>query len=251
MIVAVSGKGGTGKTVIAALLVRCFTGMGREVLAIDADPDSNLAEALGVEVERTLGEIREEMLAKMESLPPGVSWRTTLEYETHRAIVEAEDFDLLSMGRPEGQGCYCAVNHVLRQIIDTLAENYEVVVIDTEAGLEHLSRRTTQSVDVMLVVTDTSKRGITTALRIKELAEELSIGFRKLAVVINRATPETEGRLQEYAEELGLEVAGVVPEDAQVRELDLRGEPLLKLSEDSPAARAVCGIARKVMELGA
>ncbi len=251
MIIAVSGKGGTGKTVVAALLVRCFTEMGREVLAIDADPDANLGEALGVQVERTLGDIREEMLKRMESMPPGVSWRTALEYETHRAIVEADEFDLLSMGRPEGQGCYCAVNHVLRQIIDTIAENYEVVVIDTEAGLEHLSRRTTQNVDVMLVVTDTSKRGITTALRIRELAESLSISFRKLGVVINRATPETEQRIEEYAREVGLEVAGVVPEDAEVRELDLMGEPLLKLSRDSPAKRAVCGIAEKLMELGA
>ncbi|NOZ58088.1 MAG: AAA family ATPase [Euryarchaeota archaeon] len=248
MIIAVSGKGGTGKTVIASLLVRSLAERNAyDILAIDSDPDSNLPDALGVEVERTIGDIREELLEKRDSLPPGVSWRSQLEYEVMRALVETESFDLLSMGRPEGPGCYCAANHVLREIIDTMAGNYDYVIIDTEAGLEHLSRRTTQNVDVMLVVTDTSKRGITTAARIKELAEELNIKFDSIYVVINRATAGTEEKLQEYAGEVGLEVIGTVPEDENVRMYDHEGRPLMELPGDTPALRAVRGIAEKIV----
>ncbi len=247
MIIAVSGKGGTGKTVVASLLVRSLAERDAyDILAIDSDPDSNLPEALGVTVERTIGDIREDLLEKRDSLPPGVSWRSQLEYEAMRAIVETDRFDLISMGRPEGPGCYCAANHVLREIIDTLAKNYDYVVIDTEAGLEHLSRRTTQNVDVMLVVTDTSKRGITTAARIKELTQELDIKFEEMYVVINRATEETKEKLEEYAREIGLEVIGVVPEDENVRRFDHEGRPLIELPADSPAFRAVREIAEKI-----
>ncbi len=247
MIIAVSGKGGTGKTVVASLLVRSLAERDTyDILAIDSDPDSNLPEALGVEVERTIGEIREELLEKRDSLPPGVSWRSRLEYEAMRALVETEGFDLLSMGRPEGPGCYCAANHVLREIIDTLAKNYDYVIIDTEAGLEHLSRRTTQNVDTMLVVTDTSKRGITTAARIRELAEELQVKFRDIYLVINRATEDTEQKLQEYAREIGLEVIGIVPEDENVRRYDYEGRPLIELPADTPAFSAVREIAEKI-----
>ncbi len=247
MIIAVSGKGGTGKTVVASLLVRSLAERDTyDILAIDSDPDSNLPEALGVEVERTIGEIREELLEKRDSLPPGVSWRSRLEYEAMRALVETEGFDLLSMGRPEGPGCYCAANHVLREIIDTLAKNYDYVIIDTEAGLEHLSRRTTQNVDTMLVVTDTSKRGITTAARIRELAEELQVKFRDIYLVINRATEDTEQKLQEYAREIGLEVIGIVPEDENVRRYDYEGRPLIELPADTPALSAVREIAKKI-----
>ncbi len=247
MIIAVSGKGGTGKTVVASLLVRSLAERDTyDILAIDSDPDSNLPEALGVEVERTIGEIREELLEKRDSLPPGVSWRSRLEYEAMRALVETEGFDLLSMGRPEGPGCYCAANHVLREIIDTLAKNYDYVIIDTEAGLEHLSRRTTQNVDTMLVVTDTSKRGITTAARIRELAEELQVKFRDIYLVINRATEDTEQKLQEYAREIGLEVIGIVPEDENVRRYDYEGRPLIELPADTPAFSAVREIAKKI-----
>ncbi|WP_456475620.1 ATP-binding protein [Candidatus Pyrohabitans sp.] len=248
MIIAVSGKGGTGKTVIASLLVRSLTERNAyDILAIDSDPDSNLPEALGVEVERTIGDIREELLEKRDSLSPGMSWHSQLEYEAMRALVEDRAFDLLSMGRPEGAGCYCAANHVLRGIIDTIAKNYDYVVIDTEAGLEHLSRRTTQNVDVMLVVTDTSKRGITTAARIKELAQEMKIKFKSIYVVINRATAETKQRLEDYAREIGLEVIGVVPEDENVKSYDHEGKPLIELPPDTPALEAVRKIAEKIV----
>lgn len=247
MIIAVSGKGGTGKTMLSALLIRALAEENKyDILAIDSDPDSNLPEALGVEVEKTIGDIREELLDRRENLPPGMSWRQLLEYEAMDSLVETDRFDLLSMGRPEGPGCYCAVNHVLREIIDGMAKNYDYVVIDTEAGLEHLSRRTTQNVDTMLVVTDTSKRGMATAKRIKELADELHIKFSRLGVVINRATPEVEEKLESYAREIGMEVVGVVPEDELVKKFDLEGKPLIHLPEDSKAYTAVKNIAKKI-----
>ncbi len=250
MIIAVSGKGGTGKTMVSALLIRAMAEKGKyDILAIDSDPDSNLPEALGVEVEKNIGDIREELLGERDKLPIGTSWQQKLEYEAMRALVETDEFDLLSMGRPEGPGCYCAANNVLREIIDTIAKNYDIVIIDTEAGLEHLSRRTTQNVDIMLIVTDTSKRGVTTAARIKELAGELKIKFSRLNVIINRVTPELEDRIKNYVNDIGLEVAGTVPEDELIREFDVEGKPLTELPEESKAYRAIKGIANR-LELG-
>ncbi len=250
MIIAVSGKGGTGKTMVSALLIRAMAEKGKyDILAIDSDPDSNLPDALGVEVEKNIGDIREELLGERDKLPVGTSWQQKLEYEAMRALVETDEFDLLSMGRPEGAGCYCAANNVLREIIDTIAKNYDIVIIDTEAGLEHLSRRTTQNVDIMLIVTDTSKRGVTTAARIKELAGELKIKFSRLNVIINRVTPEIEDKIKNYVNEIGLEVAGIVPEDELIRGFDVEGKPLTELPEESKAYRAIKGIANR-LELG-
>lgn len=247
MIVAVSGKGGTGKTVVSSLIVKALSEKdSSDILAIDSDPDSNLPEALGVRVEKTVGNIRERLLEEREKLPPGQSWQQRMEYEVMAAMAENSYFDLLSMGRPEGQGCYCAANHVLRAIVDNMAKNYDFVVIDTEAGLEHLSRRTTQSVDTMLVVTDNSKRSLATAVRIKELAEELNIKFSRLAVILNRVTPESEDIVKNYAREMGLEVAGILPEDEFVREQDFLGKPLLEVPGHSKAYRAVRDIVEKL-----
>lgn len=246
MIVAVSGKGGTGKTMVSTLLVHLLKEKG-DLLAIDADPDSNLPETLGLPVEKTLGDVREEILKERDNLSPEMSWASLLEYKIQGAMEEEDEFDLLVMGRPEGDGCYCAVNNVLKNIIDTIAKNYDTVVIDTEAGLEHLSRRTTQDVDVMLVVSDSSKRGLETAKRIKELAAQLKIKFKDIKVIINRTSPENEGRLTEMAKEMGLEVVGIIPEDEQVKSLDTEGLPLTGLAEDSAAFLAVKNISEKLV----
>jgi CO dehydrogenase maturation factor len=246
MIIAVSGKGGTGKTVVSTLLVRLLKDSG-DLLAIDADPDSNLPETLGTPVEKTLGDVREEILEERDKLAPEQSWASLLEYKIQGALEETDDYDLLVMGRPEGPGCYCAVNNVLRNIIDVLARNYDHVVIDTEAGLEHLSRRTTQDVDIMLVVTDSSRRGLDTAKRIVELAHHLKIKFKDIFVVLNRTSPENEANLKETAKEMALEVIGVVPEDEGVRALDTEGRPLTELPEESGAFKAVKDITEKLM----
>jgi CO dehydrogenase maturation factor len=246
VIIAVSGKGGTGKTVVASFLVKILSDKG-DLLAIDADPDANLADTLNVEVDKTIGNVREELLRDRDKLPATQSWRSKLEYDVMGATIETDTFDMLVMGRPEGQGCYCPLNHVLRDIVDTVAKNYNYVVIDAEAGLEHLSRRTTQDVDVMLVVTDASKRGITTAGRIKELAEHLEIRFESLYLISNRTTKENEEKMKEFAGDVGLEVIGTIPEDEKVREFDFEGRPLIEL-EDSKALNAVDKIVKKLVK---
>ncbi|MEE9474296.1 MAG: AAA family ATPase [Candidatus Hydrothermarchaeaceae archaeon] len=245
MIIAVSGKGGTGKTVVSSLLVKILSEKEFDILAIDADPDANFSDALGVRAERTIGNIREDILKNRDKLPPTQSWRSRLEYDVMGATVETDKFDILVMGRPEGQGCYCPLNHVLREIIDKVAKNYDYVIIDAEAGLEHLSRRTTQDVDIMLVVTDPSKRGITTAQRIKELSEHLEITFKGLFLIANRTSPDSEEKIREYAEEIGLEVLGFIPEDEKVSKYDFEGRPLIELN--SKALSAVEKIVEKLV----
>lgn len=244
MIIAVSGKGGTGKTLISSLLIRSLKGSGRDILAIDADPDSNLPEALGIEVERTVGDVREDLKKDTAAgnIPQGANKWDILDYKIMESVIETPEFDLLVMGRPEGSGCYCAVNSMLRKIIGTLSSNYDIIVIDTEAGLEHLSRRTTQNVDIMLVVTDTSKRGILTAQRIRELSKELDISFNESYLIVNRVKPGKEEEILKKVSETGLNVIGTVYEDEIVSEYDLEGKPLINLPDDSSAGTAISKI---------
>ena len=244
--VALAGKGGTGKTTLAGMLIKYLVAKEKTpILAVDADCNSNLNEVLGLGIANTLGNAREDM--KKGSVPSGMTKDIFMSMKLEEAVIESDAFDLIVMGQPEGQGCYCPVNHVLREIIDTVAKNYDYVVIDAEAGLEHLSRRTTQDVDVMLVVTDPSKRGITTAHRIKELAEHLEIKFAGLYLIANRTTKESEEKMGDYAKEAGLEVIGTIPEDEKVREFDFEGRPLIEI-EDSKALNAVEKILQKLVK---
>ena len=177
MIIAVSGKGGTGKTLVSSILVKLLSKTGKDLLVIDADPDSNMPETLGVDIEKTVGDVREDLKKDIGegNIPTGMNKWDILDYKIMESIIETPDFDLLMMGRPEGSGCYCAVNNMLRKIIENVSSNYDYIIIDTEAGLEHLSRRTTQNVDTMLVVSDSSRRGLQTASRVGKLANELDI----------------------------------------------------------------------------
>jgi len=237
--IVVAGKGGTGKTLVSALLVRDQRKHGA-VLAIDADPDANLPETLGVEARNTVGQAREKVLDYKTRRNETSTITAEQQFEQHlmESIVEEEDFDLLVMGRSEGEGCYCAVNHILRGIIDTQAKNYPTVVIDSEAGLEHISRRTARDVDVMLVVTDASARGINTARRVAELAGELRVDFGRLLVLVNKITDQTQQIIEKHAKEAGLELIGFLPFDHQVVENDALGRPIWELSEDQPVVKA-------------
>ncbi len=245
MNIAVSGKGGVWKTMLSSLLVKVFSDENTNLLAVDADPDSNLPETLGIQVEKTIGDLREQILESRDR-SPGSTLQDVLEYHVMDAIEETDKFDLLEMGRPEGAGCYCAVNHILRAIIDKWSKGYDTVIIDTEAGLEHLSRRTTQDVDIMIVVTDTSKRGIETAKRIKALANDLDISFKKLYVVINRADKRMSEGIKKELENSGLAVIGSIPEDKNVLEFDYDGRPLTELPDDSPALKEVAVIKERL-----
>jgi CO dehydrogenase maturation factor len=260
--IAVAGKGGTGKTTIAALLIRYLRerGLG-PVLAIDADPSSNLNVALGLPLEATIGSIREEMLSQVHggAFGAGLSKQDYLQYEIENALVESDGVDLLAMGRPEGPGCYCSANNMLRQAVDRLTTSYNFVVIDNEAGLEHLSRRTTVNVDLLLAVSDFSVRGLMAAGRVAQLVDELKTRVGRVALVINRALPDcNEGDLPDVASlspeqrqvisDYDLELAGLIPSDSLVSTYDAAARPLVTLPPDSAIVRAVTRIADALVE---
>jgi CO dehydrogenase maturation factor len=242
-VIALAGKGGTGKTSIAGLTVRYLMEKKKKpVLAVDADSNSCLHEALGVDVHATIGHLREESLQTIRSgagRPGGMSMEQLFDYQVQQSVIESKGFDLMVMGRPEGPGCYCAANNIIRKYTDKLSETYSYVVIDNEAGMEHLSRRTTHKVDLLMIVSDPTVRGIKTAQRIAALVKELDLDIDRHALVINRVSGDEGPGLKKLAEELGLEVAGLVPQDRIVFENDLQGKAIIELPADSPAVKAV------------
>ena len=234
LTIAISGKGGTGKTMLSALLVRYFSKFG-DVFAIDADPDSNLPDVLGIETKKDVGSVREDVLnIRSEQLSPTTSKKEVFEMELLQIVEEHPDFDLLAMGRSEGAGCYCTINHILRDVIDTKARNYDTVIIDCEAGLEHLSRRTTRDADVMIVVTDATKKGILAAKRVKELSKEVNVEFDRIVVVANKVTPEMRPLMEQLGKENNLEIIGYIPFDPLISQFDIEGRSLMELPENSP-----------------
>lgn len=241
--IALAGKGGTGKTTVASLIVRALSEMGvPSVLAVDADPNACLHEGLGVEVERSVGEITEEMLANADSNPNGMSKDAWLEYHIQRYVVEHAHFDLLSMGRPEGAGCYCYANNLVRGCVDDLSRAYRFVVMDNEAGLEHLSRRTTRDVDLLLMVADPAVRGIRTAATLSALADELKIAVGARYLLINRVSGPLDPALVAAVAETGVELLGTVPTDEAIGHIDLAGTGVFDLPADSAALAAVKGL---------
>jgi CO dehydrogenase maturation factor len=250
-VIAISGKGGVGKTTFASLVIRYLLDEGlKPILAVDADSNSNLDIALGVGLEATIGNVREKMSLETQkgTLPAGMAKQDILEIQIEQALVETPQFDLVSMGRPEGPGCYCAINNMLRVFLDRLNKGYEFVVVDNEAGMEHLSRRTTRGVDIMFIVSDPSHRGLATALRIRDLAREMEIGVSRFYLVLSRMRGELTGPLAEEVEGLTIELAGVIPDDPAVAESDETGRPLIELGEDSTARAAVRAIMENVLQ---
>ncbi len=246
--IAVAGKGGTGKTTLAGFLIDYLIEKKiTPILGVDADPNANLNEVLGEDVEITLGDIREDISVKNRdgNLPGGMSKTDYINYKLQQAIIEGHGFDLLVMGRPEGAGCYCFANGILREATDRLSDNYKVMVIDNEAGLEHLSRRTTKSVDIMFAVSECSKRGIEAASRVKELIEELQLDVKELYLIVNRVPKEgLSDDIKQTIENYGLKLAGTIPQDELVFEYDNKGIPLVRLPKDSDAVKS----ARKIFD---
>ena len=238
--VAITGKGGVGKTTVAALAVRLLVEAGEgPVLAVDADPNLNLNTALGVTVEETVGDVREEGLDRASALPGGMAKSEFLRLRVQQSLVESKGFDLLAMGRPEGPGCYCFANSILRACVDEIGKQYRYLVLDCEAGLEHLSRRTAGDVDVLLVLSDPSVRGLETAARVLELVKELHTKVGRVAFALTRVLDGIAPELQEAARARGLPEPVLIPEDAELRELDARGLPLVSVAEQSKALIAV------------
>jgi len=250
-VLAVAGKGGTGKTTVSALLIRAARRGGvTPILAVDADPNYCLGDALGLEVGETLGGLREDFGKLGSELPPGMSKANYLEMQASRAVQESDGLDLLTMGRQEGPGCYCFANDILRSVLDQLQGNYPLVVIDNEAGLEHLSRRTARHVDDMVVVSDAAPKGLRAAGRVLELIGELKLDVRTKHMVINRV-PDSglDERLQAQVDALELKHPPVLlPVDSEVQERDLARTSLLDLN-GSPATIEVDALFSHIVDL--
>lgn len=242
--IAIAGKGGSGKTTTAALIVRYFLQRGlKPVLAVDADGNANLHESLGFSLHTTIGAIVADFNEEKIDLPTGMTKTAYLEMKLNGAIVENPGVDLISMGRGDGSGCYCYPNTVLKQFIDRLKLNYQCMVMDNEAGMEHLSRRTTENIDDLIIVSDHSVKGIRTLGRISALVSELKLDIRRVMAVIARAP---EGRLDDQLkselDELGISPTAVIPLDEAVMQADLNRCSLLSLPDDSSAVRAVAAL---------
>lgn len=251
--IAVAGKGGTGKTTFCGMLIDwlCRNGKG-PVLAVDADANSNLNEVLDVEVETTLGEVR-ELVAHADrdegTIPPGMSKQDFMDYKFNNALIEEDDFDMLVMGHTQGKGCYCFVNGLLQTEIKKLEGNYNYMVVDNEAGMEHISRGILPSIDYLVLVSDCSRRGIQAVARIAELAKEMNIRPRKVALIVNRAPGGVlNDGTREEIEKQGLELIGVIPQDETVFEYDSFGKPTAFLPDNSGAKKAVNEIAEKLLK---
>ncbi len=248
--IALAGKGGVGKTTVTGMLVKYLAAKTKSViLAVDADANSNLNEVLGVEIEATLGEIREK-LENNESkqvVPPGVDKAAWTELQLSGALSEGDDFDLLVMGRTQGKGCYCFVNGLLTTQIQRYTNNYKYIVVDNEAGLEHLSRGLLPKVDMLILVSDSSRRGVQAAGRIYELAKSLDIGAKDIKLIINRAPGGVapQGALDEAAN-FGLEVLGVLPQNDEIFELDGEGKPTADVSMDNEFKKTLYGLLDKL-----
>lgn len=249
----VAGKGGAGKTTLAGLIAQLLVERGDgPVLAIDADPNTNFHQVLGLRLEQTIGELREDTIKKIKDLPPGISKDQYLQYGLQQCLVESNGIDLLAMGRGEGPFCYCAINHVLRRYMDLLSKNYKYVVLDNEAGLEHLSRRITQDIDVLLMVSDGYPVSLQAAERINKLADELKLQIKRRFLVWNHLSSGTQtglGRetVRERIAQTGLNLIGEIPRDETLLDLSLEGRPLRELPASSPARLAVKEILEKIL----
>ena len=246
--IAFAGKGGVGKTTICGMLIQylCRKNDGA-VLAVDADANSNLNEVLGVDVEMTLGDIRENIaradIAVPSPIPAGMTKADYADMMFGQALTENDDFDMLVMGRTQGKGCYCYVNGILSTQVAKYAKNYRYVVVDNEAGLEHISRGILPKVDLILLVSDCSRRGIQAVGRINEMIKELNLGVKEVKLIVNRAPGGVlNAGVQEEIQKQGLTLAGVVPQDETVYEYDAEGKPSVDVPEDAPIKQAVLKI---------
>lgn len=242
-VIAVSGKGGTGKTTTSSLLVRAFIDLNATpVLAVDADPNANLHEALGVAVHETLGSMREEAFGR--TIPAGMNRHGYVRLRFRQSLVESEGFDLVAMGRPEGSGCYCFANDLLSECMKDLERTYRFIIIDTEAGMEHIARGTIGRPDLLLIVSDPGARGLRTIARIREIAIDLGLPYDKIKVVFNQyktgSAPVNIGNEEPFA---------IIPDDPAVEQADLEAKPVSGIPPDSPARVAVRTLAEKIIAL--
>jgi CO dehydrogenase maturation factor len=245
MTIAMAGKGGTGKTTIAGLLIRFLLRIGMvPILAVDADANANLNEVLGLRVETTLGEAREGL---KDGVPTGMTRDLYMEYKVQQSLVESEGFDLIVMGRPEGPGCYCHANTLLSRYMETLCGNYRVVVMDNEAGMEHISRLLARRADILLIVSDPTQRGILAAKRIRDLSRELKLDVKKDYLIINRVNGQLPPIVKDAVDAAGLSLAGCVEEDELISRYDSEGRPTVELPNDARSVQSLNKIFEKIL----
>ena len=243
-VIAMAGKGGTGKTTIAALIIRSIKErkLG-SILAIDADPNSNLGEILGLKDTSSIGAILDDISASPDKIPAGMPKERFVQYQVQSAILEGDGFDILSMGKPEGPGCYCYVNNCLRSVMTQLIKDYDYIVIDNEAGLEHLSRRTTRFADILIVVSDASSVGLKSARRINELVKQLKFEVKRSTLLINRFNMKID---KDKIKETNLEYLGSLPFDPDLEELSLGNKSIYNLESDAPAFKIFNSLGEKI-----
>ncbi len=247
--IAVAGKGGSGKTSVASLVIRYLMKNGSgPILAIDADPNANLGESLGLKVEQTVGLVLNAFQKDKINIPPGMTKDAYLDYKLNEIVVESKGLDLVTMGRGEGPECYCYPNLILKKFADSLAENYAYVVMDNEAGMEHLSRRTTQNIDGLFIISDHSVKGIRTVARIRDLVSELKLMVKRQLVIINFAPTKLDPLVTEELDRLGIDLIATIPLDEEVYEYDLKLKSLLDLPNTSKAVMAVSDLMANLFE---
>ncbi|RLA89380.1 MAG: carbon monoxide dehydrogenase [Deltaproteobacteria bacterium] len=242
-----AGKGGTGKTTVAGMVMRYLLERGKKpILAVDADANSNFNEVLGLTVSHTVGEAREEMKRGADMV--GMTKDQLIEMRINQCLEEADGFDLIAMGQPEGAGCYCAANNLVAHFMGVLSNNYPYIVMDNEAGMEHLSRLTTKNVNILLIVSDPSWRSIQAAKRLHDLTKQLNIVVGQAYLIVNRVKNGLPPRTQEEIDKQGLTLAGIIPEDPLIAEFDAQGKPTFNLPADSTALQAALQIFQQVMD---
>ncbi len=249
-IIAMAGKGGVGKTTVSALVTRYFSlHENNPLLAIDADPNSNLGETLGLEIEKTVGDIRENFMKDPQGVPSGMDKIVYLEMLMNQVLIEHNSFDLLVMGRQEGQGCYCMVNNILNRFTEELETNYKYLLVDNEAGMEHLSRRSSGTVDILLMVTDYALRGLRAVGRINDMLGDLKLEVKQKGLIVNRAPETLSKAFLDEVERIGVPIVCTIPNDNNLLEFDMEQRSLLELEGDSPAVVAVDQMMGKVRTL--
>lgn len=247
--IAVAGKGGSGKTSLASLVIRYLMNRGAgPILAIDADPNANLGESLGLDIKQTIGSIIASFNDEKINIPPGMTKEAYLDFKMNEAIVETKGLDLVTMGRGEGPDCYCYPNVILRKFADTLSGNYPYMVMDNEAGMEHLSRRTTQDVDELLLVSDHTVKGVRTIARIIELVDELKLVVKRQSVIINQVPDGLDPMVAEELKKLGIKPAATIPLDEELVNYDIQMRPLLELPDSSRAVKAIGDLMNKLID---
>jgi CO dehydrogenase maturation factor len=241
--IGVGGKGGVGKTTIAGLIIRYLLQNHKTpILCVDADANSNLNEILGIQVNKTIGALREEVLNEIKNLPLGVFKENYLEYKIQEALVEEKGYDLLVMGRSEGPRCYCYANTVLRKYMDIIASNYKYIVMDNAAGMEHLSRGTTKDVDLFFIISDATIRGIRSAGRIKSLIQELNLSIEKVFLLINRVKDSLDKGLLDEVKTQQLELIGTIPEDELILQYDINCRSIFELPKENKVFETIGSI---------